>query len=121
MITCFVFACLVTLAMLVWFKSDAVIEYASLLRLKTLVRDFKDARIEAAPQTFNFPHYLKKKYDCWLTRMLYCPLCFCVCFTVAIISGITILLLKPVILVAIPVICVMALVMYGVITRLLPL
>jgi cytochrome b subunit of formate dehydrogenase len=118
---CFVFACLVTTIMLVWFKSDAVIEYARLLRLKSLVRNFKDARIEAAPETFNFPHYLRKKYDGWLTRMLFCPLCFCICFTTTIISGITILLLNPVILVAIPVIVVMSLILYGIITKLINL
>lgn len=121
MMTYFVFACFVTLVMLIWFKSDAIIEYARILQLKWLCRDFEHTRISVAPEPLNFPQYLRKKYDCWLTRMMVCPLCLCICFTTTIISGITILLLNPSFLITIPVICVISLILYGVITKLINL
>lgn len=64
--------------MLVWFKSDAFIEYASLFGLKKLIKaqEYKDEKLENMYLTY--PLFLKMKYDKFIFRLIGCKLCFSV-------------------------------------------
>jgi hypothetical protein len=68
--------CFISTLMLVWFKSDAFIEYASLFGLKKLVKvqEYKDAKLENIYLTY--PLFLKLKYDKFIFRLIGCKLCF---------------------------------------------
>lgn len=126
-----VFACIVcfiTFLMLIWLKSEAIIEWGSLFGLSKILKidEFYKTRIEYAIKGIgfglNYPTFLKEKYHYnFITTMLACPLCLSV--WLSIIAGITIsiVLLKPLALFLIPVITVSSLLLYGGVTYLLKL
>lgn len=108
-------SCLIAVAMLVWFNSEAVIEYGSLIGLRKFlgVDGFVDAKIQAAPSSLSYPSYIKMKYNCFATRLLGCKLCTCIFFSILVTA--------PMSIISVPVVCVGALILYGAITKLMDL
>lgn len=63
------------LILLVWFKTDAFAEYARLLRLKwTKANDYYCVKL--ADPFITYHGFLREYYDCFLVRLLTCPICF---------------------------------------------
>ena len=88
--------CLVLTIMVVWFKTNAFVEYCNLFKLKILLLGY-----DKDPNTLTFPQYLYVKsrslFKCTICRFLIalftCPLCiaFWLCISVSCLYG-TILL-----------------------------
>lgn len=122
-IICFL-SCLIALILLIWLKSDALINWGELFKLSKFlhVDDFRIERvkqIEGGHFSFSYPHFLNTKYNNFITRLLVCPLClsvwlssfFCLIFSVIGTSFIFMTL--------IPMVCVLSLILYGGIVELL--
>lgn len=116
MIEIFYISSIITTIMLVWFKSDAIVEYGSLFRLDKFfrVKEFRDERIRVAPSPLTYPQFWYFRNWCFLTRLLSCPICLGIWLSIIITSITTNLLLTPMVLVV-------SLLMYGSITKLLNL
>ena len=115
---------LITLILLIWLKSDALIEWGSLFGLSKflMVEDYYNKRLEMIinGSHINYPEFLKEKYNYnFITELLACPLCLSVwlsifmCVFFSIISSTSLL--------AIPLVCVSSLIIYGIITKLINL
>lgn len=64
--------CFVTLALIIWFKTNAFVEYTHLFKIG---KWFKvDTYIEMETDQ-TFPDFLKEYYNCFLTRLMSCPIC----------------------------------------------
>lgn len=62
------------LALTIWFKTDAVAEYARLLNLSCFkFQDFYLVK-ETYP-TLTYVAFLKEYYDCFFVRLVVCPVC----------------------------------------------
>src|ERR1035441_10452396 len=68
-------SCFISTVMLVWFKSDAFIEWASLLGFSSQVKEweYKNQRFEDV--TLNYPRFLKMQSEKFIFRLIGCPLC----------------------------------------------
>ena len=109
--------------MLVWFKSDAIIEYGYLFGLSKFLNKekFLLMRMEQMPIGINYPTFLKIRYDNFVTRLLSCPLCFSVWMSIISCMSISIVWSQPKVLILIPIVCISSLIGYGTITSLLKL
>lgn len=69
-------ASFVSMVLIVWFKTDAFVEYAELLGLSkvTFAEDFKEKK--KADVMLEFPMYLVINKNCFISRLLSCPICF---------------------------------------------
>jgi hypothetical protein len=107
--------------MLVWLKSDAIIEWGSLLGLSKLlkVNEFYSMKREENSLMIDYPHFLDIKYHNFITKMLSCPLCLSVWLSIILCSIISITLLDFYILVLIPTVCILSLITYGIINGLI--
>ena len=57
----------------IWFETHFVIEYFWWL---PVIR-FKEWEAYSYSDPFaKYPHFLREKYSCWVTRLLGCPFCF---------------------------------------------
>lgn len=67
--------CLIALCLLVWFHTDAWLEYCRLLRLDFLAhyKDF-DSKVHE-DVTLDYNTYLRRHRDCFFTRLITCPIC----------------------------------------------
>lgn len=118
----FILVNLVTLVMLIWFKSDAVVEWFSLIGLKKLIkkREYIDMRMEQMPIDINYPTFLKMRYKNFITKMLACSLCFCVwistilCLVISFFTSFWFMLMMPTIVI-------LSMITYGVVTSLVKL
>lgn len=115
MIIIFWSICLIVSVLLVWFNSDALIEWGHLFGLDFLLKtkEFHDYKLEMLPSNINYPTFLKIKYNTFITKLLACPICltFWISFALCIFSS---LLLLPFIYIG-------SLSIYGVIINLLKL
>lgn len=106
------FIFLITLFLLIWFKSDAFIEYCKLFRLTTV---FKIGDWETFKNTIDisttYHTYLRLKYPNFFVKLITCPSCLCVWLTLpsCFIYGILYF----------PMICIMSLSMYYLINKLM--
>lgn len=107
-------ATFIAFIMLIWFKTDALIEWASFLRFD--VSGFKRNKELWLPVSLNFPTFLKNKYDNFFTRMLSCSICLSIWLTVSICLIGTILLFDLTIMFYVPIISMLSLLIYGVTT-----
>jgi len=73
--------CVTTLAMLVWFKSDAFIEYARLVGGAKFfgIVEYEELRKENA--SLDYHGYLARNKDNFFIRLIICPLCLSVWLT----------------------------------------
>ena len=111
-------SCMTAFIMLIWFRTDAVTEWAGLFGLKKMCRNYKDAKIEAAPRLLTYPQYLKEKHNCFMNRLFSCPLCFCVWLVAWQCFGLALLLGNVIFAAYFPVVYVASLLIYGVIVKL---
>lgn len=67
--------CLVALNLLIWFRTDAWLEYTRLFRLNFLsqYKDFDAKKNEDATLTYN--QYLRMYHNCFTVRLITCPIC----------------------------------------------
>lgn len=77
--------------LIIWFKTDALIEYATLLKLKRwfFVDDFETKRAEDFELTYHL--YLRQYRNCFFSRLITCPICLTTWLTgIVLIMGGTI-------------------------------
>ena len=70
--------CLIALILLIWFRTDAWLEYCRLLRLDVLsfYKDYEAKKHEDA--TLKYLHYLRRDHNCFFVRLITCPTCLAV-------------------------------------------
>lgn len=70
--------CLVALNLLVWFRTDAWLEYTRLFRLNFLsyYKDYDAKQNEDA--TLTYIQYLRMYHNCFAVRLITCPTCFAI-------------------------------------------
>ncbi len=113
----------IALFLLVWFKSDAIVEWGSLLGLSKLLKldEFYKMRMDESSLGINYPTFLKIKYNNFIVNMLACPLCLSIWLVAFICFPLSTLLLSPMLIVMIPSIVIISLILYGIVTLLLKL
>lgn len=70
-----IYSCFISILLLVFFKTNAAIEYTKLLKLDFLSK-YKDYELkyeEDAALTYIF--YLRKYHNCFFVRLITCPIC----------------------------------------------
>lgn len=67
--------CLIALNLLIWFRTDAWLEYTRLLRLNWLsfYKDF-DAKYKE-DVALTYLNYLRRYHNCFMVRLITCPIC----------------------------------------------
>ncbi len=67
--------CLIALILVVWFRTEAWIEYTRLFHLNFLshYKDFETKKKEDVMLTYI--QYLARYHDCFFTRLVTCPIC----------------------------------------------
>ena len=103
--------------MLIWFKSDAFVDYANLFGLNKFIKEkeFKDERL--INPLISYPLFLKMKYNKFFFKLIGCRLCFNIW-----LSGILSLFISYSIFSFISytcILCIISLFMFGVISKLL--
>lgn len=63
---------------LIWFETKAVIEYLSLLTRGSNLFYLQDYLIISKETAITYPEFLYEYHNCFLTRLLYCPICISV-------------------------------------------
>jgi len=77
-----VLSCIVSLIMLIWFRSDAFVEWMKLFGLGKLIKyqEYLDAKLDNFAITY--PLFLKLKYRWFIFKIIGCRLCSCVWLSV---------------------------------------
>jgi len=101
-----VLSCLVALILLIWFKTDAIVEWTDLLSFggKKHTDYWDRKKTEEYPLTY--PHYLRMKHDNFFIKLITCPICLAVWLSI-----IHCVVIWQIIL--IPVVCIFSLIIYG--------
>jgi len=75
-------SCLIATLLLIWFRTDAWLEYTKLLRLDCLsfYRDF--AAKQEHDVTLTYILYLRLHHNCFFVRLITCPICLAVWFAI---------------------------------------
>jgi hypothetical protein len=70
-----VYSCFIATLMIVWFRSDAFVEWMSLFGLGKLIKadKYKDEKFENI--TITYPRFLKMKYPFFIFKLIGCQLC----------------------------------------------
>ena len=123
MMELFITVSFVTLIMLIWLKSDAIIEWGSLFGLSRFLKieEFYHKRLEMTIKGFplNYPEFLKDKYNYnFITKLLGCPLCLSVWLSILSCIFVSIMSANWLNLLLIPTVCVLSLITYGLIITL---
>lgn len=71
--------CLIIFNLIIWFKTDAFIEYGRLFGLskRFKFKEFQDKKL-VEPYLLTYPQFLRITYSNFFTRMVSCPLCLSV-------------------------------------------
>jgi hypothetical protein len=87
--------CLIALILLIWFRTDAWLEYCRLLRLNALsfYKDYEDKKYNDA--TLTYLNYLRRDHNCFFVRLITCPICLTVWLAI-IPTALTSIVLFPV-------------------------
>jgi len=64
--------CAITLALIIWFKTSAFVEYMRLFRLGQF---FKVNEYHELSNELSYIDFLKEYYNNFITRLLSCPIC----------------------------------------------
>jgi len=113
----FIFPFIISVIMLIWFKSDAFVDYANLFGLNKFIKEkeFKDERL--INPLISYPLFLKMKYNKFFFKLIGCRLCFNIW-----LSGIFSIFISYSIFSFISytcILCIISLFMFGVISKLL--
>jgi len=65
--------CLIALILVVWFRTDAWLEYTRLFQAKWFYKGFDAKRKEDVMLTYI--QYLRQYHNCFFTRLITCPVC----------------------------------------------
>lgn len=110
---------LIAIVLLVWLKTDALIEWGCKFGLSKILKEdefykFKLEQLLGPVPSYNisYPTFLKTKYNSFFTRLVSCPMCLS--FWLSVIGCIVISDL-----IAIPIVYILSLVLYGIIVKLL--
>jgi hypothetical protein len=101
--------CLLTLILIVWFKTSAFVEYCELFKLS---KYFKVDQYIDLKDDLTFPEFLKEYYNNFLTRLLSCPICAAIWGAILISTCLNIFMLFPIV-------CVFGLCLYLLVIKLL--
>ncbi len=103
---------IVAMVLVIWFRTEAYVEYCRLFRLNFLsyYQDY-DAK-KKNDVSLKYHGYLKQYHNCFITRLLTCPVC--VAMWLAILIGILFWTLP-----LIPITFVGGLILFGIVDRLL--
>lgn len=71
-------SCLIALILLIWFRTDAWLEYTKLLHLNFIAfyKDFEEKK--KGDEFLTYHLYLRRYHDCFLVRLMTCPICIAV-------------------------------------------
>jgi hypothetical protein len=70
--------CLITLILLIFFRTDAWIEYCRLFHLN-IISFYKDFDIKYKEDvSLTYITYLRRYHDCFFVRLITCPICLAV-------------------------------------------
>ena len=74
----FTISCLIALLLLIWFRTDAFLEYSKILHLNSITfhKDFEGKQYDDASLTYHL--YLRKYHNCFFVRLITCPICLAV-------------------------------------------
>jgi hypothetical protein len=103
--------------MLVWFKSDAFVEWMNLFGLGKLIKSDKYLDEKFDNFEITYPLFLKLKYNKFIFKLIGCPLCFCVWLSIA--SSIFISTSFLSFIGYSSVLCILSLFIFGIITKLI--
>lgn len=106
-------ATFISLAMLIWFKTDILVDWFGLYE-KELLKE----RINWLPDGLDFPSFLKMYKPSFWTKLLGCPLCFSWWLSVLFMITGCILTGQLGLIFLTPALCLISLFIYGVITKL---
>ncbi len=69
---------IIALALLIWFRTDAWLEYTRLFRLNFLshYKEF-DAKLKE-DVSLTYLHFLRRDHNCFFVRLITCPICLAV-------------------------------------------
>ena len=111
-------ACLIAIILLVWLKTDALIEWGCNFGLSKILKEDEFYRFKMEQllgpipsSDISYPTFLKLKYNSFLTRLTSCAICLS--FWLSVIGCIIIFNL-----IAIPIVYVLSLVIYGIVVKL---
>ena len=70
-------SCLGALILLVWFETDALLEYAKVFGLNKLfkITEYENLVNENLEEDLSYPDFLVSEYNNFFTRLLSCPIC----------------------------------------------
>ncbi len=90
-----VIICLIALLMLIWFRTEAWLEYTKLLRVNFLsdYKGYEAAKHENVLLTYN--NFLRQRHDCFFIRLVTCPICSAVWWGI-IFGAVTSIIMTPV-------------------------
>lgn len=111
-------ACLIAIVLLIWLKTDALIEWGCKFGLSKILKEnefyrFKMEQLLGPIQSsdITYPIFLKLKYNCFFTRLLSCPMCLS--FWLSVIGCVSMCSLL-----SIPTVYILSLLIYGAIVKL---
>lgn len=67
--------CLTALILLIWFKTNAFVEYAKLLHVTKFIKVDEYELLVNDGADITFPDFLKEFHNNFITRLLSCPIC----------------------------------------------
>ena len=71
-----VFPFIISVIMLIWFKSEALIDYANLFGLSKFLKEKEFKEEQLNNPLLNYPMFLKMKYNKFFFKLIGCRLCF---------------------------------------------
>ena len=77
MIDIFNGSCLAALILLIWFETEALLEYAKVFRLNKLfkINEYEKCLNENLEDDVSYPDFLASEYNNFFTRLISCPIC----------------------------------------------
>ena len=105
----------ISLILLIWLKSEAILEWGTLFGLSKILKEdeFKREKINQIPLEITYPMFLRINYNCFITKMISCPLCLSTWLSIIFT------LLSSISIIFIPVVCILSLIIYGTVVILL--
>jgi len=103
---------IVAMFLLIWFRSDAYLEYCRLFKLNfiSFYKDYDEKRKDDV--SLDYHTYLRQYHNCFFTKLITCPICTAI--WLAILNGILFAKFS-----VIPVTCVGGLILYGIVNKIL--
>ena len=70
-------SCLAALILLIWFETDALLEYVKIFRLNKLfkINEYEKCLNENLEDDVSYPDFLASEYNNFFTRLISCPIC----------------------------------------------